>query len=338
MLKKVYYLVIAMSVFLTFCSDDILSPEEAAHKRSYNWEVDTLKLRDDKHFVRCCTIGDDLWLMGVGLPDCIWKYTNGVWINYTWYFNEQPVTIFGLDNKELIAISHTSLYKYSEEKWKLVGPIDIPGYKRIRIQNIWAKSESDIYAVGFGVLDTLVYKTISVMLHYNGSEWKLIPSEVRVNSYYFSISPNNENEFLIWGWMKPNFIGQVFRYDGTKVVEVLQDLETSPKVLGHKFINGKTYFLYDDYLSEFKDNQFHKLVDFSNIANKRHYNGRSLKDIFIGTKNELIHYNGEDFKTLFEIGENQYVSKIAIAETIVYILIFDKNLKEYYLHKGKLKY
>jgi hypothetical protein len=102
------------------------------------------------------------------------------------------------------------------------------------------------------------------------------------------------------------------------------------------FINGEVLFYYDNKLHSYLSNSFQTIIDFSayNITSG-HINGRSLNDIFIGTKDGIGHYNGNNVKILLKLDNTILINTILFDDGMA-LIYRDKNTNKYYIARGKL--
>ncbi|MFA8343831.1 MAG: hypothetical protein ACEPO8_12745, partial [Rhodothermaceae bacterium] len=179
-----------------------------------------------------------------------------------------------------------------------------------------------------------------VILHYDGTGWKNI-SLPTIQSLLYTLYPSEEKgKYYIQGSSldkKKTWLPQLYSFNGKEIDLVYEDQIDDFKLGAQRQINGESYFFYDRYISEYSEGKFVKLINTSDSKYTGGFEGRSLKDLFLFAEDGVAHYNGTDFQYLFNVKENHEIINITIAETMIYVVVKNKENQDYYIYKGKLK-
>lgn len=210
-----------------------------------------------------------------------------------WYFSDKNIWL-----------TSGSIFHYNGKISELIYRPDLE--HGLAAEHFWAFSENDIYAVGDGGL----------MVHYDGSSWKLIttPTTLRFRDIWGYRNPRGEKELWLVAADDDKTFGAVLKYDregwhtlfdeNTRVYDDDDEHNRARAVWGTK----ESIYLcmigpYD--VNIYKHNRLN-FTEYKLFYNQKNFpivdiDGRGANDIFFaGYKDGIAHYNGKSFKTYNE--------------------------------------
>ncbi len=245
-------------------------------------------------------------------------------------------SIYGSDQDNVwMGGNDGKLYHFDGNAWSLSYKFNPEGFENAEITDVWGTSASDIYAIGnlFPEGESFL---VSFILHYNGNSWEeLIITNFEVQ--FQRVRIENRTPYIRavkTSQTNPDTL-LFYQYKQGSLQELLSKTKNEVQVLWMNNIANRIYFIIDNKIKLLKNgdlNIFYKASALDEIVG---INGRDEKDIFIHTRNKMLHYNGQDLEILLEgLPNNVFRGKLFSSE--VFFVIWDFNNGTNYIYHGTL--
>lgn len=340
------YFLIAISTLLLFinadCKKDIVNPDDIKlGSRNYTWTVDTIYAPYNLFGDITGTSPTDLWTANSGDADKIFYHFDGVkWNTDLIPRSLSPSSIYSLSSTNVWSGGDRGkIWHWDGSKWSEKYAHVIPGYTEgtanIIFEDIYAPSETDIYAIGQYYNDSTRW---GLIVHFNGTSWQQI-NIPKIRTAFAKIRKDTNGKMYLWGVTNEQFTEstyQFYEFDGVTLTQIKSGTQANDQLgtileLGNKiyFIIGYDFFKYEN--SKFiKIGRLSALSQFINAGI-----GRSVKDIFIGLLDGIAHYNGENTEYLIRFPVRVAITGFQIFEKDIFVIGWDQKGNNLIYH-GKL--
>ncbi len=309
-------------------------------RRDYTWTVDSLNI---PYFFLTDISGvspNDIWAVGPGgdLDKTIWHYDGDKWECDRVFRPISPDAVFAIDDVVWIAGDDGLIWKRENEQWVFSAKFKLKGYKNIGFANIWGNRKNNIYAIGVALAENEDIYRQSVIAHYNGVKWKLLDTDgIKCSLTSIKIDPITKKTYVS-GTRNEPFLpdtSKLFLLEGEKLTKISWEKKNAWDDVFIQATSHNLLFSMGETIKYLSNASFISLINID-IANYRGgFNGRSIKDIFVGMRDGIMHYNGKDFKYIyyFPNGMELWLGRTAIFEKEYFHIELSRN----YIIHGKLK-
>lgn len=314
MIKLIYALLLSLGLFACDTISDFDKPNPGS--RTYQWSVDAINT--DTIYNGFSGIGavwgsspNDLWIVH-GSAGELWRKEGQTWRKAATPFEFKPVSGYYFGNNQFLLVSkeNTSCF-YNGSSFEEVKHIDNSGLQNIVINDVFAISPTEIYAVGSHDVESFQR---SLMMRYDGSTWSVIKTDSLGNfnkiakgyntNFFIEFNPLGKYHRIL-EWDGKNF--KLFAVDYIDFALIGQSIYFIESGIYYKYDNGKRY----------------RWKDFEMIDNSKIY-GRNECDIFSGDWNGIVHYNGTDEAYIY-LMDYMTLYDCYLSDSEVYFLVYDYN-------------
>jgi len=346
-MKRVKYNLILASIFLltSFSCDTTEPPIDniPPGRRDYVWTVDTLgKITPNDYTELWGEDPNDLWIAGDSwdLDKNVMHFDGVVWTKVqTIPAPVEAWSLYGIDRNNIwIGGVNADFWKFNGQTFELFNKYPIKGFLLVTIIDIWGNVPNNIFACG-GATKESNQELYTVLLKYNGTEWKYI------------IEPNNKGSLLkirgdnnglyIFGDLEIPYesdLVSIYEYKNNKM-ELIHSNENDPSDFPFlERVGEKVFFGWEKKMYYKENNEVKLFKDFSNtIKAENSFYGRNTNDLFFEADGGLGHYNGKDTKILYPIEKRFFIVKALFFSKDVIFLFYTYNDFAFYILRGKLK-
>jgi hypothetical protein len=320
--------IISMLVFgFSSCKKNPVEPDLEPGRRDYTWTADTINTYMDAVFRIGGTSLTSLWGVGPsGNGNTIRKYNGHTWPVEATSF---PSDAFALScisaNNIWVAGTEGNIWHY-DGVWKQSAKYNENILSTYIFEDFYSNSEKDIYLVGAEFND--VIRSRGIILRFNGSQWAKAfqPDD---HSYYIRINKDEmyPNDYFIYSlkWSS-NEPGQTdtttfLKYNGKNVETIYSETiqNYSPSILSN--IGGRVYFGMKDGLYRYDNNQLVPFLKLTPNYSDRYMSfGKNEKDIFITTRDGIMHFNGTNVEYILKYPKQLIYISSVVFEKDVFVL------------------
>ncbi|NCQ17512.1 MAG: hypothetical protein COW85_00965 [Ignavibacteria bacterium CG22_combo_CG10-13_8_21_14_all_37_15] len=344
---KKHILAVVLVTIVLFNPGCKKSPTEAIDntqpgRRDYVWTVDTLKIPYTVLTRMWGSSPTDLWAIGPGgdLNKTIFHFDGTSWKNDGKSRPISPTSIWGSSaNNIWIGGREGKIWNYTNGSWGEAFTYSISGFPSLGLECIWGDSPDNVYAVGYA--DSLGIRYKGVILHFNGSSWRVMETE-EIKNGFISITraPATSSNYFIKGIrMDPATADTVmiYEFDGTNLKRIQTKSiseDRYPKIVN---AGGKLLFVIDRTIYSYTNQQF------KSVYNIGYWNfvdilaGRSEKDLFLSMNDGIAHYNGTDVEYIYRFTSNISITCWYIFEKDIVFIAYDFVKDVHLIYRGKLK-
>ena len=314
-MKVIYYLfALFLSILFISCgvtdTETINKPVEPG-RRDYVWEVDTLNTSGGT--INCIwgSSPTDVWAAGnspyVSHSE-IWHYDGLSWnmftdISYTW----NPSSLFGFSKNDIwIGGGGGYFYHYEGNKWSISQRFVGTNINCMTVRDIWGDAPNNIYATCDALKPGNNKDVSSLILHYDGFDWKEVFRNDTTIQYY-TIRGYKKNLYIV---------GETSKFDGSDYYKIYEFSNNSMKEIfsgkcsqvngcNLEIIGDELYFVIWGKINELQNETFTEVLklEYENYAG--YACGRNEKDIFFFMNDGIVHYNGTNYQYIYEFSLNE---------------------------------
>lgn len=355
-MKKIILLTFVFSlVLLISCEDNSLIPvAPEPGSRNYTWTHDTSNQQSSfgHLFNFWGASANDVWACGQSgmfhYDGKEWKKYNGIGGNLDCLYGSAANNIWTFASGNY---NGANVWHYNGVSWKDLGLRSFTktdGF--LGMSDIVGTAANNIYAVGIFMFGKGGGGRKGVIMHYDGTQWEFLNTgdlKTNMNNICYD---KEKKKYYIDGYeekwdttgsipVNTENIKKIYEFDGKNIREIFSgnDVERYSVEL-----NGKVYFIGNNKLWSFSNNQFLLTADFSSSEYTfSNIKGRSEKDIFVWSSKKsasyrpvyITHFNGTDMVPIYE---NYYIYGYQIIGDDIFISANDKNYRSIISH-GRLK-
>lgn len=347
---KNYLKILSALLFLSLigCNENSIEPVETIPgSRNYTWKNDILNL-SGYYFLNQIwgSSANDVWSCG---NDIMLHYDGTSWKEYQGMGGNLNC-LYGFASNDVWTIASgtyngVNIFHYNGNAWQNMGLYSftsLDGF--LWIGSICGDSPNNLYAVG--VFDYRDYfDSKAVIMHYDGVNWKFV-NIPQINCGFARICKDSREtgKYYIYGEKQvidtinstkdhtifTDFIDKIYEFDGTNINEIYSNTNISRYI---SEANGKVYFIGEDKLWQYSNNQFSVLQDLSSFGyDIGTLHGRNEKDLFFHSmKNNsatwrkyITHYNGTNLESIYD---NKDIWAFTVINNDVFVVATDDNNK-----------
>ncbi len=340
---KNIFLAIAISLLApTLFSCDFFNETEELKpgRRDYTWTVDTVKVFSTYLMKMWASSPTDVWAVGHGgdLSDDIWHYDGNKWSTDGISRLINPWCIYGFSENDVwIGGQDGMIWHYDGKIWeKSLFYKEETNYifYDIIFMDIWGENPDDIYAVGLADSSNV---RISIMMHYNGTNWSRVNVEIPNGTPMKIRKGDNSSNYYIWNYIRNS--GQdstkFFQFDGKYFSEIYSDINLAQTLT---LIDDEVLFNFDKGAYAYNNSTFVQIAKNPLPNSWDAIYGRNKKDLIWAMSDGLTHYNGTNFEYILNF-ENKSLSDGIVFEKEVFFVANDfyNNNANNLIYHGVLK-
>ena len=336
--------VLFIITFLIGCKESVVNPEDTLPpgRRNYKWTADTINV----YMLSFNRIGgtspSSVWsAANSGDGESIWHYSGDKWEPAGNYFNTSYWAVCALEENNIwIAGLEGNIWHYNGN-WQKNAKIMEEGIDNYAFLDFCSNNRNDLYLAGSVLHNDK--RVRGVIMHYNGYSWKK-EYHSSVNSQYMRMTKdeNYPGKYFLcsieWSNNKPGQTDTMsfLKYDGIKGEKIHSSLilNYSPAILSK--IGRRVYFGMNDGLYRYEQD---KLVPFlklpANTVDRYMSFGRHEKDLFIATREGIMHYNGTNTEYVLKFPRNLVYLDAVVFDNDIFILTTPNYMTSIIYH-GKL--
>jgi len=341
MRKITFLLLIPFSLLLNTCDSNPINGDDdiPPGRRDYEWTVDTLFLPFNPFTGITGTSPTDVWAVGPGgdADKTIYHFDGQVWQTDLIPRPFSPLAVSSLSGNSVWSSGlQGKIWKYNGNEWIEHYRLPTSGDTLVILQDIFAISETDIYAVGQYFISAQDYW--GIILRYSGNNWEeiIIP---KTRTLFEKIRKNIDGKIYLRGLTQQDLNEndyQLYEFDGTTLIEIKSGSQNKDEFGNIIALNSKIDFIIGFDLFSYNRNSFLKIGRLSDDPKFLDVGwGRNEKDIFLGMRDGIAHYNGENTIYLYQSSENIFVRLGIVFEKEVFFIGRDSNGNNLMFH-GKL--
>ncbi len=326
-------------IFTLSCDNNPNGPEEPPPgRRDYVWEIDTLDIAFNDLSMLWGAAEDDVWAIGDGgeADNFVWHFDGESWNSYGSFVGTVPFGINGFSESDIwIGGQDGRISYYDGETWKLKYQISNPGYYNFYgITDFAGESSSNMYAVGFADSNNV---RLSLIYHYDGIDWKKIPT-TGINLYLYRIrKESNRNSYYLGGFDSSNFetdSNAVLYFYENELLILDKEPRVPNKLLTIQKIGKNVYMVLGQDIFLLKGIEKELIFSINNSDFGFQVYGRNEKDIVLRMLNGVAHYNGANVVYLITLNTNTLVTDILVFPGSLIVLCYDLTNKRNLIYRG----
>ncbi|MCE7858000.1 MAG: hypothetical protein DYG97_15970, partial [Ignavibacteria bacterium CHB3] len=309
-------------------------------RRDYVWTVDTLFMPFNSFTDITGTSPTNVWACGPGgdLDKTFYHYNGQSWNTD---LIPRPISPLSVSSNSINFVWSCGLegkiWKYCGNEWLEQYVYFANTDTLVVLQEIFAISENDIYAIGQYFVSNEDYW--GLILHYNNSKWQdmTIP---KIRTLFTEIGKDKvKDKLYLRGLTQQNLNEndyQLYEINGTTLNEIKSGSQNDDE-FGNIFVLGShIYFIIGYDFFKFNGNDFLKIGRLSDDPKFLHVGwGRNEKDIFLGMRDGIAHYNGDSTVYLYQTPNNVFVRAGIVFENEIFFIGRDSYGNNLMFH-GKL--
>lgn len=307
-------------------------------RRDYVWTVDTLKT----HYVHLHstwgTTPNEIYTMGWGGGDRMWRYQNGKWSIETRISILDPINAYVANEKVWICSMQGQIWSFTNGVYKKELDIWLDKNEPVCFYDIDGKSENEMFASAQSSSRELKN---GLLFKYNGSVWsvyKTFENSGGFNSFRYS---KNNNKYYCNGLYYNNdgtIIEKVYEFDGNNLKLLNEHYKSSEMNSALHIIQGYIYITLGKKAYRYSDNKMELMFEVNDPNFGGQLWGRSRNDILIRMFDGIAHYDGTGYKYLLKVTPNVCLSAQAkVFEKEVFIPAQDYKSGYQLMYHGVLK-
>ena len=335
--------IILITIFLS-CNSNPLEEPIAPGRRDYTWTVDTLNSPFNYFFGLWGSKHDDVWAVGSGgsSTDRLWHFDGIKWSLY----NKEPIFCTGnalwgsTKNNVWMVGGDGKIWHYNGIVWSENFVYKVDNAYSISIEDIWGRSNNDIYAVGLITLNSNKEQN-GFILYFNGNKWSEI-YRANYSSQFNGVLGDSKNIFVSGAritninnhiTIDSMYIKRLINNSLKNVIAANDGSWVEPATVG-----GNVHFVSGNELYKYENNSVKKVYNFAGYNFGQAVYGRSMNDLFVRMTDGIAHYNGIDIVYLFKFNDNfaSYVGRPLDFGDYIFFNIADIGNGRNYNLRGKL--
>jgi hypothetical protein len=335
-----FLLIAFLPLVLCSCKDEIITPNDPPGRRDYVWSVDTISNIAPGNYYYSITGGsiNNLWISGSGeAAELQLLHFNGTqWdaVKKPYFINPSSMYSFGNDST-WFGGEGGKFWCYKNNSYSLINEYPLENYDCITYEDMWTDNGKDVFASGLACALPSPKSMYGIIMEYSDKEWKYIyKPDIKTQFLQIRRCTKTSSNLYLVGVEVEKYTSGIYEYDYKNMKKIFNtDWDHVPYIIS---INGEVLFYYDSKLHSYLSNSFQTIIDFSayNITSG-HINGRSLNDLFIGTKDGIGHYNGNEVKTLLPLNNSILMNSVLFDDGMA-LIYRDNTTNKYYVARGKL--
>jgi len=303
------------------------------------WTVDTLYLPFNPFTGITGTSPQDVWAIGPGgdADKTIYHFDGQIWQTDLIPRPFSPLAAYSLNKNSVWSSGlQGKIWNYNGNEWNEHYRLYTGGDTLVIFQDIFALSETDIYAVGQYFINAQDYW--GIILHYSGNNWEeiIIP---KTRTLFEKIRKNIDGKIYLRGLTQQDLNEndyQLYELNDMTFKKIKSGSQNNDELGNILHLGSETYFIIGYDFFSYNGSSFTKIGRLSDSPKFMNAGiGRNVKDIFLGMRDGIAHYNGENTIYLYQSSENVFVRLGIIFEKEVFFLGRDVNGNNLIFH-GKL--
>jgi len=330
-------IILIVALFCTSCKESSVSNETIQPgSRNYEWKTDTIYAPYNLFGKISGTSPVDIWIVNDGDPERAFYHFDGLhWTTDSIRRTIIPTSIYSLSPTSVwCGGCEGKIWHYNGQNWTEKYRHSIMGYPTIIIEDIYAVSEIDIYAVG-QYRNQSETERWGLILHFNGQIWEQL-TITNVRTEFIKIRKDIDGTFYLWGITNEQYIESTFQFysfNGQKITQIKSGTLANDQLGNILELGNRVYFIIGYDFFKYANGNFNRVGRLSDSP--RFINagiGRSEKDILIGFLDGIAHYNGDDTEYLIRFSEQVNITGFKIFEKDIFIVAADMRGNNLILH------
>lgn len=311
-------------------------------RRDYTWTVDTLNYPFATLYRIWGSSPTDVWAISPGDWDKSISHFNGSrWTSFGIPGMNTPHSIYGFaSNLVYIGTYGGGIWRFDGNNWNKIAELTKDGHNDIAFDNIWGKSQNDLYAFG-AYTDSNGLANNSVIAQFQNNNWSIINTgEIKgIVEHLFENKTDGKTYFQtikIGGFTHPDStILYEYSYSNfNKIYSGVWDYENTGDI---SLILGEVYFIIGKKIAKRVNNIFKTFINLENTTFDNYLWGLSSKNIFIRMTDGLAHYNGSNVEYLINFTKPRTkILGAVLFENEVFFIVYEASTNLNLIYHGKL--